>query len=889
MKSPFAIFRKHQKIMMVVLVGLAMFAFIVMDSIQMTDRSGRSGGAFMAIAALAGAALFWSMGRQSGNGAVYGVVGAVVGLAAAAFVPSMFAPPAPYQTVMGDIDDKKLQELAKRREIANGFLRLAFEKTMPEQNNPFLAQFYMQRMQASMFGFGRPFEEDLVLGFLLSQEADEMGIQLGDEAVTKYIIQATDRKLAPSDFAEIRKSIGVSETDLYNAFREELRIRLAHIHSVPREVVTPEQYWEEYEKLSIRKELEIAAVPVKDFVGEIADPAAAEVGDYFTKFSGLFPDDPNKPLSVDAFGQPRRVRVGYLQSEYDEQLESEVAAVTDADVEKYYNDNKERYRNHRPLDAPLTPPGSGSAAPAVPLTPPEPPAQPEPPAANPPAEKSEGEKKSETPAAPETQPEAEKKGDPGQASNSPSDRGLIAQGPASAALEGNVLLAALQEEKKGEEPAKEAPKEEPAKEDAPAAKSEEKSEPKPDAPSVPEAPAAPAAPAAPEAKKPVAAERPRPEFRPLDNDLKEEIREQILQERARAEQKSRIEAAYQFMASLEQRYSSALNDLPGELTVEQRVAEYTKRVNEKLPELKQELEKYATEHKLKYVETKPLSARELYEAEEEYPIGRATEPVDNEFARNEPTSTIETLFRAMPDQLLAPAIATDASSNWYVFWKIEDIAQHVPKLDDPGVREQVIAAWKLNSARPKAEERAKALAELIRKAEGGTTEALKGQTVNGKPDGPAVSVIPTTPVSWLRVSTVPSTGMMPNRQPELSEIPGVEKPDNDFMKTVFESMKVGDVNVLPNADRTVYYVVKVKSRTPAEPSDIAAHRQAFLREDLFSGGGMFGGATTYDYLLSPSQQQARAAWFQQLEAKYALRRNPRGGTEEGAPDGSQRS
>ena len=34
MRSPFAIFRKHAKVLTVVLTGLAMFAFVVMDQLD---------------------------------------------------------------------------------------------------------------------------------------------------------------------------------------------------------------------------------------------------------------------------------------------------------------------------------------------------------------------------------------------------------------------------------------------------------------------------------------------------------------------------------------------------------------------------------------------------------------------------------------------------------------------------------------------------------------------------------------------------------------------------------------------------------------------------------------------------------------------------------------
>ena len=41
MRSPFAIFRKHQKMAMVILTGLSMFAFVVMDQLRAGKVIGR--------------------------------------------------------------------------------------------------------------------------------------------------------------------------------------------------------------------------------------------------------------------------------------------------------------------------------------------------------------------------------------------------------------------------------------------------------------------------------------------------------------------------------------------------------------------------------------------------------------------------------------------------------------------------------------------------------------------------------------------------------------------------------------------------------------------------------------------------------------------------------
>ena len=45
------------------------------------------------------------------------------------------------------------------------------------------------------------------------------------------------------------------------------------------------------------------------------------------------------------------------------------------------------------------------------------------------------------------------------------------------------------------------------------------------------------------------------------------------------------------------------------------------------------------------------------------------------------------------------AVSQDTEGNSYLFWKTKDKAERVPTLDDPGVRERVIEAWKTIEAR----------------------------------------------------------------------------------------------------------------------------------------------------------------------------------------------
>jgi len=224
--------------------------------------------------------------------------------------------------------------------------------------------------------------------------------------------------------------------------------------------------------------------------------------------------------------------------------------------------------------------------------------------------------------------------------------------------------------------------------------------------------------------------------------------------------------------------------------------------------------------------------------------------------------------------LFQPNRAEDGDSHAFAYWKAEDVADHVPTLKEPGVREQAIRDWKIAEfAQKKARERADELAELVRKSKKPMPEALAGQKVTTATKGPALVVVPTPPFSWFTVQSAAPRDMMPDQTPRLSDITGVTNADEAFMKSVFDEMQIGDVRVVPNYGPTVFYVVKVKTRHPADEAEKEAFRARFMKERLFGGGFMFGGRTPYDYLNMPEQQQLAGDWMERLYAKYRVRRN----------------
>ncbi|HEV8069798.1 MAG TPA: SurA N-terminal domain-containing protein [Planctomycetaceae bacterium] len=876
MRSPFAIFRKHQKMAMVILTGLSMFAFVVMDQLR-----AESPMTVPILAAAAGMLLFGFLGYRRGEPVTWGVAGTALGVALAVvamrFAPS--GPKPPVQTALGDISHEELNKLMMRRNNANNFLRMAFEKVNPPRsNNPMFLQYYEQQLRGVLFDFGMnrgdDMSDDVVMGFLLDKEADDMGLSVSDGTVTDYIHKVTDNKLSQTEYSEILKTLRLSDGQLYDAIRAELRARLAMEMLLPRANPTPEQYWDDYRKLQVTQTLDVAAIPVADFVAQAPQPTDEDIRKYYNTWKGLPPMAPGAPGLL----QPRRARIEFLQADYAE-IEKQVAAkpVTDAEVKAYYEEHKQDYRN-RPaagssalsplMQTPnsLSDPGlTVPATPALPTLPalPEPLVPKSPPAKQPtaPDMPASAGSPAPTPKAPApTPPKAsESKSTPApKKTDSSSKSGASNDRPRGLGLDGEML--ALADEPSGRTvqvayqptPAQKDPKAEQKKDTDqkkpasgapathPTASSHQTSEPK-----------APALPRTASGKG-----EPLPEFRPLDDLLQREIRDLILRNRTLEVMKSRTQGAYDYMAKLREQVIPA--EIGGEpaMNSEQR---------------SKALADYAAHHGLTYGITPLLSFIELRDATEKYPIAAAAEPVENPFQNREPISVLQVVFGSPLDALFQPAQADDRDTHRFAFWKVEDVDSHIPSLEEPGVRDAAIRGWKIETyAQKQAETRAKELADLVRKANKPMAEALVGQTVTKQPKSLAVLVVPAPPFSWYTVSSTAPEGLMPQTTPKLSEVVGVKEAGDAFMKTVFDEMKVGDVKAIPNMGGSVFYVVKVKTRHPENAEELAAFRARFMKENFF---GSFFGHSTYEYLNAGAEQELLRSWTDRLFVKYNVKRN----------------
>jgi hypothetical protein len=166
--------------------------------------------------------------------------------------------------------------------------------------------------------------------------------------------------------------------------------------------------------------------------------------------------------------------------------------------------------------------------------------------------------------------------------------------------------------------------------------------------------------------------------------------------------------------------------------------------------------------------------------------------------------------------LYEPVELTDALGRRFLVRKLDDRAPRVPPLDE--IRPEVVAAWKMEQARPLAEKAAREYAATLRK-EGGT---IKSELVEGRP------VITTESITRMQPG-FPMPGQYyqsgPATPTEFSQIPNA----GDAFRDAYFGLEPGTVAMTPNLPRSIFYVLTLDRRLPATFSALYAPNGDYIR------------------------------------------------------------
>lgn len=848
--SFFASVRRNQKQWMVVVTVLAMVSFLFMDSFS--DRHGPmsplGGGVLIGVLCAAGMCI---IGYPRGMTTEFGLGGLVVGFLAGYLGFGAIGMNKPLvRTSVGNFSRQDLNALSIQRQKLNQFVSSVGRK--------------MNQQQVPLFGNA---DDDSILSLqVLLGDARKMGIQISDDRVNSFLKDLTQGRLSKSDYKECLRESHLTESQLFDSLKDELSAQLvialmqppSYTPPIPPQFAsliqrpssylppTPYELWSDYQKLTLKESLQAVALPVKDFVSKVGEPSESEVANFYKQHLNSFWVDEARP----GFTTPARVQLAYVTGDL-EKFEKVVANPTDEEVADYYQLNKQRYRifsdNPPASEPPKTEAESKDAPksdePAAPKTddankPPAAETEEKKPAANdvkePPADKPAEEPKKDEGKAEEKKPEADPKSN---CDEQPSDKKPEeADKPKAEQAETKDKPAdptpAADAPKSDEAPKPPADGEKPKSETAEEASKSDPSNTTPGLPALSDSPSA----------------LPAPKYRELDEELKLEIRETLIKEKAFDKVVAELDKAKELMDKLSLEYDSTVEAAKKE--------EKAKVVAEKLKE-------FATARNLEYKETELLSYDDLSGE----PIGTAIEGRGRSPVAVEVFIQIDNGQPRMP--LYYPRRADLKESNQaFAYWKIAEVPAEPGDLKSDAVREKVIAAWKFDRARLLAENRAKDLVEKVKTTGNDLPAALATESITGDKDAPPIAVIPTEEFTWLRAnSSVPGAGQAPT----ISVIPLIDDIGDKFMKTVFEDLKDGDVGMVFDDNRSTVYIVRVMNRETGKNDEggVVKHerQQRFLKEKFTSAFFPLT-RSPYEALAENEQRMIEQSWQRNFQQQH---------------------
>lgn len=783
MASPFRVFRKYQKTLLVVAGVILMFVFVIGDSL-VAYLGGSRGGSGAANEARA-TAVSWDGGQ---------------------------------------LTNQELANLLMRRRMINAFLQRIEYAGMQSAIDAGIEprELHVQRLLSV------PSERSVVATKLFAEAAREAGMMVSDDAIVRYLYELGRGQVSPDQMRAMISQPGgarVPVNYMMEGLREEL---LAHnylaSHQYAFATVTPQQRHMDWLRVNDRIIVEAAAVPAESFVVDVADPSDAELAEFFAKYREREPQPDligqmEFPSPVPGFRMPRKIGLQVVQANYDQYLTKVQSEITDADVQKYYDDFKDPLfikADTNLFDEPssssgavpgATPPAAATDSTDAATAPaaesagsePAPESTPKstPPPATPPADQSQpaetNQPADESSAAPtEGAAETATPEQPAGTSDNQSAPATGDQSSQSKSLSGRPfrLAAFLQEPADNPASGEAEPtssttaadgEAQPASDVANAGSSGET------------AASASEASAASTADTPAANSDKPKEFQPLD-EVRDQIRRTLAEQRA-AEQLSNL------MTTLH-------SQLNGEFTKyfgERLAAETAEREPPAPPAALTDLAPLAAQHGLTHLATGPLSWLEL----RKLPVGTSGD-VDNQ------TELFRLLFGSTDVEMYQPVLTEDIPGNRYLVVKVSDTPGRVPELAE--VRDQVVHAWKLQKAAELAQKRAEELAKKAQEAKSSLADALANES--------NVSVIRTDPFSRYTGGDVAFVGGRTQQQPfRLSEPTGIVAAGPSFMDKVF-SLKEGEVGAVLNHDQSIAYVVRVVQHELSEEE----LRNAYLAE-----------------------------------------------------------
>lgn len=280
---PFAVFRRHQKKLLAVFAILAMFGFVVADSLPRLLSGGPSSGGNPVVVELYGKSV-----RRS------------------------------------DLDSMKVER---------GNANLFMAELMRDLTGG---------MQARQQIFGDLTTKSIVDALILQHEADRLGMPHDPEVAKQWLKQRVGAEMTAARFDRILAGFNnrISGDQLLAEIANQ--IRLANVRLLlGSPVVTPLDVFGVYRDQNERVSARAVGFRVEDFLDKVGNPSEADVQKYYETYKTELPD-PNRPTP--GFKVPRQVQVEILSIDGEALARGIKDRLTEAELRSYYENRKAEFR-----------------------------------------------------------------------------------------------------------------------------------------------------------------------------------------------------------------------------------------------------------------------------------------------------------------------------------------------------------------------------------------------------------------------------------------------------------------------------------------------------------------------------------------------------------------
>jgi len=245
-------------------------------------------------------------------------------------------------------------------------------------------------------------EKGVVDALLLAREAEANGIVVSDTVINDFLAMWTGDMVTSAQMqnviGQLRDRAGVTEADIFDALRTVIlgeRLQALALRGTGFSGAPPGWRWDAFRKLEQGATVEVVPVVVESLAGEVAEPSMAALEGLYARYRD---DLPRARSATPGFREPARARYDALVARAGLFVAEAEKDVTDEQIAKFYDDNKERMFKQapEPEPEPEAKPDSEPAADAKPAAEPAPEA---------PAEPAAAKEQPATPAEPSPEPE----------------------------------------------------------------------------------------------------------------------------------------------------------------------------------------------------------------------------------------------------------------------------------------------------------------------------------------------------------------------------------------------------------------------------------------------------------------------------------------------------